>query len=246
MKHTLLPITLAMTLLCANLKAQVSMPATTAIDPAVSTDYNWKRIQRWDSMAKNDVVMFPADSARAKFSIAQSGIDPNTTLAAFVYNCGGMKVDHGWLRILGSGCAEFDRGFADWNKGKMTGTNDSANYLLIADDIIGGFWALYMTPSTKPDAATVHFRGPHDLRWTATGMRYADFLRFCFFGQLSDFYHDFRWNGWEQEIQPINERQVISCYPLLWTREGKEIKANRKVVPIQRLWEMYQSSTSMK
>jgi hypothetical protein len=197
-------------------------------------------------MSKNQVVLLPADSTRARFTLSQMNLDPNSTLAAFAFNCGGMLVDHGWLRVLGSGCNQFDRGLADWNKGKNGTSKDSSYYLLIADDVIGGFYGLQITPQTRLDAAIVHYRGPHDLIWSATGMRYSDFLRFCFMGQISEFYGDFRWKGWSEEIQSINERQVVSCYPLLWTREGKELKANRKVMPIQRLWELYQSSTSMK
>ncbi|MFM2135122.1 MAG: hypothetical protein RL021_522 [Bacteroidota bacterium] len=244
MKHTTLPITLALTLFCAVLKAQI---ATAPIQDAnTATAYNFLKIQKWFSMAKNDVELFEADTSRARFGINQNGIDLNSTLAAFIFHYGGMKVDHGWLRVLGSGCKEFERGLAEWNRGKNEMKKDSSRYLLVADDVIGGFWALNLTPDTKLDAAIVHYRGPHDLRWTPTGMRYSDFLRFCFFGQISEYYRDFRWKTWESEIPAINEWQVISCYPLLWTREGKEIKANRKVVPIERLWELYQSSAAMK
>lgn len=240
MKHITLPMVLALTMLCAVLKAQET-PVATA-DPSIATDYNWRRIQKWNEMSKNQVRMFAPDTARARFSLNQSNIDPNSTLAAFVYHCGGMVVDSGWLRILGSGCPEFKRGLSDWNNGKKPQANDSEQYLLVADDVIGGFFALAVSANVRLENAIVNYKGPHDLRWTPTGMRYSDFLRFCFFGQIREFYSDFRWKGWSSEIQSVNEQQVISCYPLLWTREGKEIKANRKVMPIQRLWDLYQSN----
>lgn len=240
MKHTTLPIALALTLLCASLKAQVN--PVSATDPAITTDYNWHRIQKWNEMSKNQIKMYPADTSRARFSLNQASIDQNSTLGAFVFHCGGLVVDNGWLRVLGSGCPEFKRGLVDWNNGKKAMANDTAQFLMIADDVIGGFFALAVSPNIRLESAIVYYKGPHDLSWSATGMRYSDFLRFCFFGQIKEFYDAFRWKGWDKEIQSINEQQVISCYPLLWTREGKEIKANRKVMPIQRLWELYQSN----
>jgi hypothetical protein len=152
-----------------------------------------------------------------------------------------MLADHGWIRVLGSGCPEFMRGFKDWNAGKNKPGKDGSYFLLIADDVVGGFYGLKMSKETTLDQAKVWYFGSNNLQWVNTGLNYPTFLRFCMIGDLSGFYSDFRWKGWEEEVSKFSTRHTIGCFPLLWTVEGKELKVNRKVLDVATLWNKYNS-----
>jgi len=70
--------------------------------------------------------------------IVQIQQSTRTALGAVAYYTGGMLIDSGWIRILGSGHRSMKRDLALWNKNKSAGKG----FLLIADDAIGGFYVL--------------------------------------------------------------------------------------------------------
>jgi hypothetical protein len=44
-------------------------------------------------------------------------------MGAIIYETGGLLVDNGWIRILGSGHKKLDRNLPEWNKGKSIKCN---------------------------------------------------------------------------------------------------------------------------
>jgi hypothetical protein len=200
----------------------------------------WDVITQWKFNAKNKVEILPKEDARADSALYRSQFFASSPIGAIVYGCGGILIEDGWIRILGSGCKQFDRSLPDWNKGKSSiKFNDQSTYLLIGDDIIGGIYAMKTASADNAEVGRIYYFGPNSLRWEATGLSYAGFINFCFSGDLENFYSDFRWSGWNEEIKKLNGNEVISCYPLLWTKEGKELKANRKIISVQKLWDFY-------
>lgn len=223
----------------------ISMLSFAQSTKRVAVDYNaattpaWSKIEQWKASATNPIQFFPADTTRAKFTLFRADFDINSTLAAFAFNSGGMIVDGGWLRVLGSGCDKFNRGLIEWNKGKTVAGSDTVKYFLVADDVVGGFFALYLTPHTRFENALVYYQGPNDRRWVSTGLHYDNFLQFCFAGEIKMFYNNYRWEGWKKEIHMINTNQTISCYPEFWTEGARDTKLKRRVVPVQKLWDLY-------
>lgn len=136
-------------------------------------------------------------------------------MGASIYETGGILVDDGWLRILGSGCKAMDRDLMGWNKDKQRG------FLLIADDVIGGFYALNGGAFGSEALGKIFYFAPDNLRWEATNKTYSEFLTFCFSGDLASYYKNLRWKGWEEEVQALTGNQGIACYPFLFTKEGK-------------------------
>ena len=205
----------------------------------------WDRILALAEHARNGVDIQPKDSAKASLALVQSQLSTNTMLGSVIYNCGGILIDGGWLRILASGCTRLPRSIPEWNAGKIKATkNDETFYLLVADDVLGGLFAIKAaTVEELETTGQVFYYGPNSLTWQSTGLNYASFLGFCFSGNLKDFYDDFRWKGWQDDIKTINCNLVISCYPMLWTREGLQIKSNRKLLAIQTQWNMYQGKS---
>ncbi len=64
-------------------------------------------------------------------------------MGALVYGCGGIVMNGGWLRLLGSGCEQMKRGIYSFNLGKsFSEVGQMPSYLLVANDILGKFFTL--------------------------------------------------------------------------------------------------------
>lgn len=194
-------------------------------------DPSWPFVTAWIKEAKNKVQVLPKDEARADSALLAAQVTTRSPMGAVIYETGGILVDNGWLRILGSGCPRLDRDLMGWNKAKQNG------FLLVADDVLGGFFAINAGAFGSESLGKIFYFAPESLHWQATNKTYSDFLVFCFSGNLSDFYHGLRWKGWEQEIGALTGNQGIMSYPFLFTKEGKNLAKNKRgIVPIAELW----------
>jgi hypothetical protein len=205
----------------------------------------WLRIQLMAERAKNKVEILKPDSSQASLALLQSQMNTGTNLGSIIYYSGGILIDGGWLRILGSGSNKLPRSMPEWNAGKISAMrNADAFFLLVADDVMGGLFAIKSSSIDELETiGQVFYFGPNGLSWQPTGLSYGGFISYCFNGNLKEFYEDFRWKGWQDEVSRIDCNSVISCYPLLWTREGLQMKANRKQLNIQAQWNLYQGKS---
>ena len=107
------------------------------------TEPGWLLVQKWIDSAKNVVEILPCDTAKAKDALYKVQVTTRSPMGAIVYSTGGLLIDNGWIRILGSGHPKLARSLPDWNKGKTFNEfGESPSFLLIADDAVGGFYAL--------------------------------------------------------------------------------------------------------
>ena len=107
------------------------------------TDPGWTFVKQWIDSAKNKVEVLPADSAKAKDALLKIQVTTRSPMGSVVYMTGGILIDNGWIRILGSGNAKLSRTLPGWNKGKtLKDSTETSGFLLIADDAIGGFFIL--------------------------------------------------------------------------------------------------------
>ncbi|WP_293305328.1 DUF2625 family protein [Pedobacter sp. UBA5917] len=194
------------------------------------TDPAWPLVKKWIDSAKNKVEVLPVDSAKAKEVLYNSQTTTYATLGSVIYNTGGILVDNGWIRILGSGSEKLNRNVAEWNKGKtLEEYGDNMPYLLIADDAVGGFFAINYGGLGK-DIKNVYYLEPNSLTWQPLGAGYGEFLVFCFDSDLSKFYKGLRWSTWNQFIGNLDGSKTYSFRPYLW-QEGTDIeKCTRKLV----------------
>ena len=194
-------------------------------------DPGWPLVQGWIATAKNKVQVLPKTAARADSALLAAQVTTRSPMGAVVFETGGILVDGGWLRILGSGSPALNRDLMGWNKDKAKGL------LLIADDALGGFFALNSGAFGQAMLGKIYYLAPENLEWEPLDKGYSDFLVFCFSGNLNKFYDKLRWKSWQQEVARLDGNKGISCYPFLFTVEGKNInKTLRKAVPIQELW----------
>ena len=198
------------------------------------SDPGWPLVQQWIDSAKNKVEILPCDTTKAKDALFKTQVTTRSPMGAIIYSTGGLLIDNGWIRILGSGHNKLNRTLPDWNKGKsFTNFGDRPSFLLVADDAVGGFFAVNGGLFGK-DAGIIYYLSPDNLEWMVLDMTYTDFLDFCFNGNLTKFYEDLRWTNWKEDISKLDGNMVFCFFPYLWTKQGKDINQNtRKPVPIE-------------
>ena len=194
----------------------------------------WILIKSWLETAKNQFEMLPNNINRAESELLSIQVTTRSSMGAMIYETGGLLIDHGWLRVLGSGSKRLDRGIHEWNIGKtITQQHKQPDYLLIADDILGGYFSINCG-GLGESLGDIYYLAPDCLRWENLEIGYSDFLNWCINGDLDQFYGSLRWNNWKTDIQELTGNQVFSFYPFLWTLEGKNIdELSKKAISIE-------------
>jgi hypothetical protein len=197
-------------------------------------DQGWILVKSWIDSAKNKVEILPADPDKALEALYQTQVTTRSPMGAIIYSTGGLLVDDGWIRILGSGHPRLNRSLPAWNKGKaFQAYGQPAPFLMIADDAIGGFYILNGGEFGN-DVGKVYYFSPDNLEFEATNLTYTDFLHFCFNNDLEDYYYGYRWKYWKEEVSKLPGDKVFNFYPPLWTKEGKDLeKISRRAVPVE-------------
>ncbi len=206
-----------------------------------SKEPGWPIVKGWIDSAKNKVVILPCDKEKAKEALYHTQVTTRSPMGAIIYATGGLLVDHGWVRILGSGSKELKRSLPDWNKGKtFQEFGDRPSFLLVADDAAGGFFALN-GGAVGTDTTMLYYLAPDDLQWHPMSLSYSEFLDFCFNGNLVEFYEGIRWLNWKDDLVNLDADKVYNFYPTLWSEEGKELdlgKALRTAIPAEAQYKM--------
>jgi len=198
------------------------------------TDPGWTFVKGWIDSAKNKVEILPVDTAKAKDALYKTQATTRSPMGAIIYMTGGLLIDDGWIRILGSGNKKLNRALPDWNKGKaFKEFGEVPPFLLIADDAIGGFYLLNGGGLGK-DLGKVYYFSPDNLEYEPLHLTYTEFLIFCFTHNLNEFYLESRWAKWKEEVSNLAGDKVYTFVPFLWAKDGKDInKSSRKVISIE-------------
>lgn len=206
-----------------------------AIDELINNkEPGWTSVKEWIEKAKNKVEVLPVDTNKAKDALFKTQVTTRSPMGAIIYMTGGILIDNGWIRILGSGNTKLKRNVPEWNKGKSFEEYGQApKYLLIADDAIGGFFMLN-GGGLGTDLGKVYYFSPDNLEFESLDLTYSEFLNFCFNNDFDKFYGNNRWKNWKAEVENLDGDCVYNFFPYLWTKEGKDINKNsRKIVPIK-------------
>jgi hypothetical protein len=151
-----------------------------------------------------------------------------------------MLIDQGWLRLLGSGHTKLPRSLPSWNQGRsVSADRKSLGFLLIADDVVGGFFALN-GGALGPGSGQVLYFAPDTLRWEPmNGLGYSQFVVWSLSLKMKQFYQGMYWDGWESEVSSLQGAQAFSIYPPLCTVEGKNIAAcSRKPASVAEIFSL--------
>ena len=216
-----------------------------SIDELINrTDPGWNRVKQWIDSAKNPVEILPADTLKSKEELYKIQVTTRSPMGAIIFMTGGLLVDHGWIRILGSGSLKLTRSLPEWNKEKtINGSGEAPPCLLIADDVLGGFF-LVNGGALGKDIGKVYYFSPDNLEYEPMDFTYTEFLLFCFNNDLDKYYQGYRWTNWKEEVAKLSGDQVFHFLPPLWSKEGKDFKKDTKApVPIE---EQYQFNRQMR
>jgi hypothetical protein len=163
-------------------------------------------------------------------------------MGSIALETGGLALDGGWLRFLGGGSASVQSDLARWNNlaGPCPLVPPPQGFLLVAHDVLGGFFALD-GGGLGDGTGTVFYFAPDTLEWESLGHGYSEFLAGAMGDLLPTFYADSRWPGWEAEVAALTPDQGLLFYPPLWARESGPIEATQRgAVPMVELWKLQQ------
>ncbi|MGH3387725.1 MAG: DUF2625 family protein [Actinomadura sp.] len=193
----------------------------------------WPEVSAAMAAAPYPVEVLPADPGRASACLAALEITTRSWLGAVVANAGGLLVDHGWLRVLGSGHGGLPDVAAE--------ADPQAGVVIVGYDVMGGRFAWgRQQPGAKP---TVHYFGPDDLSWQDLEQGYGEWLHAVLAGSLTRFYDTLRWPGWEAEVAALALDQGITAWPPPFAEEGQDLSTvSRKAVPLAELVSFYQDA----
>ncbi len=198
-------------------------------------------VQEWIKDSKNTIEILSKNQSKAESALFNTQVTTHSPMGAIIYETGGILVNSGWLRILGSGHPRLDRSLPEWNKGKsLDEYGEQPSFLLIADDVLGGFFAINGGGLSDADLGKVFYFAPDTMEWESTDKGYSDFIYWCFHGDLDLYYKGFFWEGFETDLKQLSGTQAVSFFPYLWTKEGQDINAcDRKIVPIEEIWNFH-------
>jgi hypothetical protein len=201
-------------------------------------EHAWPAILGLVEGATNDCVVLPEEGGRGNEALERLQVTTRSPMGALVHRCGGLLIDHGWIRLLGAGHPRLPRSLATWNYGNSDDPRERlAGALLVADDVLGGFFAI--NGGALPGApGNVHFLPADTLKWEDLGRGYGAFLQFLLMGNLAKFYEGFRWPGWDAECAALDGDRAFSVYPFLCTAGPPIEQRSRRPVPIEELWSL--------
>jgi hypothetical protein len=150
-------------------------------------------------------------------------------MGAVVYETGGIFIDNGWLRLLGSGHDRLTRTLPGWNEGRSEG------FYLVADDAVGGFFAIN-GGTLGPDIKNIYYFAPDRVDWESLEMGYSDFLHWACTGKLDGFYEWIRWSGWESDVRKLHGDRSFFFHPPLFAKEGAGGIGRRRDIPVDESW----------
>lgn len=203
-------------------------------------DPGWSRVQQWVGEASNPVDVLPPKDDRAReLALLDMQVTTRSAMGAIVYETGGIFVDHGWLRILGSGHPRLPRSLPAWNAARVPSSpGGPPPFLLVADDVLGGFFAID-GGGLRLQPGKVCYFAPDTLSWECMGLGYSEFIVWCFSGDLEKYYLDVRWPGWQDEVAAVPGDRALSVYPFLFSAGPVIADRSRRSVPVNEIYQLH-------
>ncbi|MGX2950839.1 DUF2625 family protein [Ursidibacter sp. B-7004-1] len=181
-----------------------------SLEELVDQNPAWNIVKTWFDSANNHYEVLDPDVENAGKELVGMQLSTAMPLGSMIFYTGGLLIDYGWLRILGSGNSKLSRGFFEWNFGKtFEQSGERPFHLLIADDVVGGYFAIN-GGGLGDKVGLVHYFHPKKQKWESIGLNYSQFLGWALTADIASFYHDLRWENWQKEIAKISGNQVIN------------------------------------
>lgn len=205
-------------------------------------EHAWQEIQDVLNQGETPYTILPKKDLQAQTTLLQMQITTKSYLGCIAYETGGILFDQGWIKLLGSGNEHIYGDLLSWNgqsqpeSGASIITQPLAKALVVAYDVVGGFFAL--NGGGLGEQPSIYYFAPDTLEWEDTELSYSEFVVWLASGRLSQFYETMRWNGWQDDISALSPDRAIHFYPPLWTQEGSTDQSSKKAVPVAEFWNM--------
>ena len=181
-------------------------------------------VREWLAQSPSTCALLPPSAERDRI-LHSLQVTTRSTMGAVAWETGGLLIQNGWLRVLGSGHPNLARNIVDWNAGRSSG------FLLIADDVVGGFFAIN-GGFLGPEVGEVFYWAPDTLVWESMGVGYSDFLQWACSDKLNLFYSSFRWPGWQQDIANLHSGECFNFFQTLWSGDGSVQVSSRRAITV--------------
>lgn len=190
------------------------------------TNSAWPLVEEWIKSAVKQVEVLPANAKDGEAALYATQVTTRSPMGSIAYKTAGILIDSGWLRILGAGGhPRFGRSLRSWNAGRSNG------FYLIADDVVGGFFALNGGVWGE-DRGKIYYYAPDALRWEACNLGYSEFIVWAMTAKLDQFYKSMRWPDWQSEVGSLTGDQTLNFYPFLFTEGPPLGERSRCPVPV--------------
>jgi len=199
------------------------------LDHLIDTDDPGIRLVRDWASAKgaNASSILPPDQALRGQTLLRLQVTTRSILGALVHDTGGILIQGGRLRLLGSSTARSLLACNEAAGGMRTGAPD--DFVIVADDILGGLFALNGGRFGSDSLGNVFYLAADQLAWTNLDVGYSDFVAWCLTGDLGSLYE--RFTALEVfKLPPPPLGKVYSFYPFLWTREATERPPDARLI----------------
>jgi hypothetical protein len=103
-------------LVLANCKNSLAQSNIRTLSELSSDTSGWEVFKHATLIARNKFEILPADPAKAKDALYQTQVTTHSMMGSIIYFTGGILIDNGWIRVLGSGNNKLDRSLPQWNK----------------------------------------------------------------------------------------------------------------------------------
>ena len=182
----------------------------------------------------NPCTVLPPDKELAGETLVELQQGTDTFLGMIAFHTGGLSFHDGFLRVLGAG-EDPVRSLRRWSR--VTGALEEG-YALIADDVLGGFFALNRGGFAAEVEGGVFYLPPDRLEWQSLEVGYSEFLNWCVAGDADAFYGALGWEAWKGVERP-GWADCFAFAPPPWTVEGLDVsRADRTIVPVGEVWRL--------
>ena len=200
-----------------------------AIEDLINTDDpGITLVREWASASHaNTNTILPPDEALRGQALLRLQVTTRSILGALVHETGGILINGGRLRLLGSSTARSLLACNEAAGGMRTGAPD--DFIIIADDILGGLYALNGGRFGRDGLGDVFYLAADQLGWHHLGVSYSDFVAWCLTGDFDVLYE--RFAAYEVfKLPPPPLEKIYSFYPFLWTREANERSPDARLI----------------
>ncbi len=212
---------------------------TLTVDELVDKDnHAWEEVRNILKEGRNSHQIVSAESESATGdTLYRLQVSTKSYLGTVAYETGGIVFDYGWITLLGAGGSGIFGSLTSWN-GLQEPESVPAleGMLMVAYDAAGGFFGLDIGKFGR--SGHIYYFAPDALEWESTELAYSGFLSWLAEGDLGLFYQTFRWNGWQKDMEQLQQGEVFAYYPPLWTQEGGGETSSKSPIDITNAWQV--------